>query len=69
MCSTVFGKLKSLGNRPSSPMCGKTRPYLEVGLICALARVAARFVLFTGAVSVLVVCATSGVSSMRILTM
>lgn len=51
MYSTVLGRLKSLGYRPSSFMCGKTFPYLDVGLIWALARVAARLVLGKGVVS------------------
>lgn len=45
--STVLGRLKSLGYRPSSHMCGKTFPYFEVGMIWALASVAARLVLWS----------------------
>lgn len=43
--STVLGRLKSVGYRPSSHTCGKTLPYRAVGLIWPLTSVAARFVL------------------------
>lgn len=44
--STVLGILKSLGYLPSSHMCGCTFPYFVLGIIWALASVAARLVLY-----------------------